>query len=45
MLYMGNYKENRINHFFPLEMDEYSRLIPAVNRFPSEASGSCGGTN
>jgi alpha-galactosidase len=25
--------------FVPLEMDEYSRLIPAVNRFPSAANG------
>jgi alpha-galactosidase len=25
--------------FVPLEMDEYSRLIPAVNRFPSAADG------
>lgn len=28
------------NHFYPLEMDEYSRLIPAVNRFPSSADGA-----
>lgn len=27
------------NNFFPLEMDEYSRLIPAVNRFPSSEGG------
>jgi alpha-galactosidase len=26
--------------FVPLEMDEYSRLIPAVNRFPSAAGGN-----
>ena len=26
--------------FVPLEMDEYSRLIPAVNRFPSSANGA-----
>ncbi|MFY0758269.1 glycoside hydrolase family 27 protein [Metabacillus dongyingensis] len=26
-------------HFVPLEMDEYSRLIPAVNRFPSAKEG------
>jgi len=26
--------------FVPLEMDEYSRLIPAVNRFPSAADGN-----
>ena len=25
--------------FVPLEMDEYSRLIPAANRFPSSAGG------
>ncbi|MBO9597806.1 MAG: glycoside hydrolase family 27 protein [Cohnella sp.] len=25
--------------FVPLEMDEYSRLIPAVNRFPSASGG------
>ncbi len=25
--------------FVPLEMDEYSRLLPAVNRFPSAANG------
>lgn len=25
--------------FVPLDMDEYSRLIPAVNRFPSAAGG------
>jgi alpha-galactosidase len=27
------------NSFFPLEMDEYSRLIPATNRFPSAKDG------
>lgn len=27
------------NAFYPLEMDEYSRLIPAANRFPSSAGG------
>ena len=27
------------NAFYPLEMDEYSRLIPAANRFPSAADG------
>lgn len=32
-------KGTEYNHFFPLEMDEYSRLIPAVNRFPSAAGG------
>lgn len=25
--------------FVPLEMDEYARLVPAVNRFPSAANG------
>lgn len=28
------------NNFTELEMDEYSRLIPAVNRFPSAANGA-----
>lgn len=27
------------NHFYPLCMDEYSRLIPASNRFPSAKDG------
>ena len=27
------------NHFAPLCMDEYSRLIPSVERFPSSANG------
>jgi len=27
------------NAYFPLEMDEYARLIPAVNRFPSAKDG------
>lgn len=27
------------NNFYPLEMDQYSRLIPAVERFPSSADG------
>lgn len=27
------------NAFFPLQMDEFSRLIPAENRFPSAANG------
>src|SRR5699024_2038168 len=27
------------NTFYPLEMDEYSRLIPAENRFPSAKDG------
>ncbi|MBR2316224.1 MAG: glycoside hydrolase family 27 protein [Clostridia bacterium] len=30
---------NFYNNFTELEMDEYSRLIPAVNRFPSAANG------
>lgn len=28
------------HHFYPLEMDEYSRLLPATNRFPSAANGA-----
>ena len=32
-------KSTEYNHFYPLEMDEYSRLIPAVNRFPSAKGG------
>lgn len=32
-------KGTQYNHFYPLEMDEYSRLIPAENRFPSAAGG------
>ncbi len=32
-------KSTEYNNFFPLEMDEYSRLIPAVNRFPSAKDG------
>ena len=27
------------NDFYPLEMDQYSRLIPATNRFPSAKDG------
>lgn len=27
------------NAFYPLEMDEYARLMPAVNRFPSAEGG------
>lgn len=30
---------SRYRPFAPLEMDDYSRLIPAVNRFPSAAGG------
>ena len=32
-------KDNDYNNFTELCMDEYSRLIPAVNRFPSSANG------
>ncbi len=32
-------KSTEYNNFYPLEMDEYSRLIPAVNRFPSSSGG------
>jgi alpha-galactosidase len=32
-------KSTSYNHFYPLEMDEYSRLIPTVNRFPSSKDG------
>jgi alpha-galactosidase len=32
-------KSTRYNQFFPLNMDEYSRLIPAENRFPSSSDG------
>lgn len=31
--------DNDYNNFTELEMDEYGRLIPAVNRFPSAANG------
>jgi hypothetical protein len=37
--YEPNAKLSFYNKFTPLEMDEYSRLIPAVNRFPSSAGG------
>jgi hypothetical protein len=33
-------KSQHYNNFFPLEMDGFSRLIPAVNRFPSSANGA-----
>lgn len=33
-------KDNDYNNFTELEMDEYGRLIPAVNRFPSAANGA-----
>lgn len=31
--------DTRYHNFAPLAMDEYSRLIPAVSRFPSSAGG------
>lgn len=31
---------SQYHNFVPLEMDEYSRLIPAVNRFPSAKNGA-----
>jgi len=39
--YEPNAKSSAYNAFYPLEMDEFSRLLPAVNRFPSAADG-CG---
>lgn len=33
-------KDSIYRPFVPLEMDEYSRLIPASNRFPSSANGN-----
>lgn len=33
-------KDNDYNNFTELDMDEYGRLIPAVNRFPSAAGGA-----
>lgn len=33
-------KSTEYNHFYPLEMDQYSRLIPAANRFPSSKNGA-----
>ncbi|MBQ7740088.1 MAG: glycoside hydrolase family 27 protein [Eubacterium sp.] len=32
-------KDNDYNNFTELDMDEYGRLIPAVNRFPSSKNG------
>ena len=32
-------KNNDYNNFYPLEMDEYGRLMPAPNRFPSAKGG------
>lgn len=37
--YEPNAKDNDYNNFTELCMDEYSRLIPAENRFPSSAGG------
>jgi hypothetical protein len=37
--YEPNAKDNDYNNFCPLDMDEYGRLIPAVNRFPSSKGG------
>lgn len=33
-------KSTRYNDFYPLCMDDYSRLIPAENRFPSAKDGA-----
>lgn len=33
-------KSTEYNHFYPLVMDEWSRLVPAANRFPSAANGA-----
>lgn len=38
--YEPNAKDNDYNNFTELEMDEYGRLIPAVNRFPSAKNGA-----
>lgn len=32
-------KNNDYNNFYPLNIDEYGRLLPAENRFPSAAGG------
>lgn len=37
--YEPNAKDNDYNNFTELSMDEYSRLIPAENRFPSSKNG------
>lgn len=37
--YEPNAKDNDYNNFAPVEMDEYGRLIPAENRFPSAKDG------
>ncbi len=38
--YEPHAKSTQYNHFYPLEMDECSRLVPAVNRFPSAKGGT-----
>lgn len=38
--YEPNATSHEYNNFTNLEVDEYSRLIPAVNRFPSAADGN-----
>lgn len=38
--YEPNAKDNDYNNFTELCMDEYSRLIPAENRFPSSKNGA-----
>ena len=37
--YEPNAKSDQYNPHAPLVMDEYSRLLPAINRFPSAAGG------
>lgn len=37
--YEPNSVDNDYNNFTELEMDEYGRLMPAVNRFPSAKDG------
>lgn len=38
--YEPNAKDNDYNNFTELNMDEYGRLMPAVNRFPSAEDGN-----
>lgn len=38
--YEPNAKNNDYNNFAPLNMDEYGRLMPAENRFPSAKNGN-----
>lgn len=38
--YEPNAKDNNYNNFAPLCMDEFGRLIPAENRFPSAKNGA-----